>query len=162
MNKVTILIGIPNSGKSTYAKKLSNKNAIILDCDYIRMMLTGKEDKYDAFVKENEFFVWSAFNNILNNLIESNTDIIISNTNLNLKLLKDMVDKFLFVENYKIEFVDIETPTDICIERLNGKNQHMIEVIKRMKENKEQTVNWIFENKYNYKIIETESDLVCN
>lgn len=160
MQKVTILIGIPNSGKSTYAKKLANKNTVILDCDYIRMMLTGKEDKHDAFVKENEFFVWSAFNNVLNNLIESNMDIIISNTNLNLFLLKDMVDKFLFVENYKIEFVDIETPVEVCIERLKGKNQHMVKVIKRMKENKEQIVNWIFENNYNYRIIETESDLV--
>lgn len=156
MQRATILIGVPNSGKSTYAKKLVNKNTVMLDCDCIRMMLTGKEDKYDAFVKENEFFVWSAFNNILNNLIESNVDIIISNTNLNLKLLRDMVDKFLFVENYKIEFVDIETPVDVCIERLNGKNRHMVKVIKKMKENKEQIVNWIFENNYNYRIIETE------
>lgn len=33
MSELTILIGIPNSGKSTYAKKLANKNTVILDCD---------------------------------------------------------------------------------------------------------------------------------
>lgn len=140
--KATILIGLPMSGKSTYAK-LNKGNSVIIDCDYLRMMLSGEDDKYKAFNKDNESIVWETFYDILSTCKCKNKDIIISNTNCNLSKLKVLIDIF---REYEIKFVVINTPKSICISRLPSDAQHMVSIIDKFEEEMIQTVKWLREN----------------
>ena len=64
MNKLTLLIGIPGSGKTTYANKNKKENEIILSSDTIRQELFGNESSQQdnelvfntLYSKEREYF----------------------------------------------------------------------------------------------------------
>lgn len=147
--KTTILIGLPMSGKSTYAK-LNKGNSVIIDCDHLRMMLSGEEDKYKAFNKDNESIVWETFYDILSTCKIKNRDVIVANTNCNLSKLKVLIDIF---REYEIEFIVINTPKSICVSRLPSDAQHMISIIDKLEEEMLQTVKWLRENKLDVKEI---------
>lgn len=147
--KATILIGLPMSGKSTYAK--ANKgNAVIIDCDCLRMMLTGEDDKYKAFNRDNEAIVWRTFDDILNHCKHINRDVIIANTNCNLGKLKVFLDIF---KGSEIEFIIIDTPKSVCISRLPSDAQHMVEIIDKVGEEMRVTCDWLREAGMNVKVI---------
>jgi predicted kinase len=147
--KATILIGLPMSGKSTYAK--ANKgSAVIIDCDYLRMMLTGEDDKYKAFNRDNEFMVWETFYGIISDCKYSNKDIIIANTNCNLSKLRLLIDMF---KGWEIEFIIIDTTKSVCISRLPSDAQYMAEIIDKMEEKMRVTCDWLREAGMNVKII---------
>ena len=147
--KATILIGLPMSGKSTYAK--ANKgNAVIIDCDYLRMMLSGEKDKYKAFNKDNEAIVWEIFYDVISNCKHINRDVIIANTNCNLSKLRLLIDIF---KGWEIEFIIIDTPKSVCISRLPSDAQYMAEIIDKMEEEMRVTCDWLVENGMNVKII---------
>jgi predicted kinase len=145
--KATLLIGLPMSGKSTYAK-LNKGNSVIIDCDYLRMMLSGEDNKYKAFNQKNESIVWETFYDILSTCKIKNKDIIISNTNCNLDMLKVLIDVF---RGHKLEFVVMNTSKSICISRLPSDAQHMIEIIDKFEEEMIQTVKWLRDNGMNVK-----------
>lgn len=147
--KTTILIGLPMSGKSTYAK-LNKGSSVIIDCDYLRMMLVGEDDKYKAFNKDNESTIWETFYDILSTCKCKNRDVIISNTNCNLSMVKVLIDVF---KGHKLEFVVINTPKSICVSRLPSDAQHMISIIDKFEEEMIQTVKWLKDNKYNITIL---------
>lgn len=147
--KATILIGLPMSGKSTYAK-LNKGSSVIIDCDYLRMMLGGEDDKYKAFNKDNESIVWETFYDILSTCKIKNKDVIVANTNCNLSKLKVLIDVF---KEYEIEFVVIDTPKSICISRLPSDAQHMVSIIDKLEEEMIQTVKWLEDNKFNITIM---------
>ena len=147
--KATILIGLPMSGKSTYAK-LNKGNSVIIDCDYLRMMLSGEDDKYKAFNKNNESIVWETFYDILSTCKCKNRDVIISNTNCNLNMLKVLIDIF---KGHNIKFIIINTPKSVCISRLPSDAQHMAEIIDKFEEGMIQTVKWLRDNGMNVKEI---------
>ena len=147
--KAKILIGLPMSGKSTYAK--ANKgNAVIIDCDCIRMRLSGEDNKYKAFNKDNEAIVWRTFDDILNHCKHINRDVIIANTNCNLGKLKVFLDIF---KGSEIEFIIIDPPKSVCISRLPSDAQHMVEIIDKMEEEMRVTCDWLVGNGMNVKVI---------
>lgn len=147
--KATILIGLPMSGKSTYAK--ANKgDAVIIDCDYLRMMLSGEDDKYKAFNKDNESIVWEIFYDILNHCKHVNKDVIIANTNCNLGKLKVFLDIF---KGSEIEFIMIDTPKSVCVSRLPSDAQHIVEIIDKMEKEMRVTCDWLREAGIDVKII---------
>ena len=147
--KAKILIGLPMSGKSTYAK--ANKgNSVIIDCDYLRMMLTGEDDKYKAFNKNNESIVWRIFDDILNHCKHINRDVIIANTNCNLFKLQHLIYS---LRHEEIEFVLIDTPKSVCVSRLPSDAQYMAEIIDKFEEEMRVTCDWLVENRMNVKII---------
>lgn len=118
--KARILIGIPMSGKSTFAKELMLEmrgEAVIINCDGIRQMLTGESNKFKAFKKENECLVWSIFNTLVSEAIVNKKDMIIDNTNLNIDIFKKLISK-LENRNVEIEFTIINTPLSVCMARL--------------------------------------------
>lgn len=141
--KIVITIGVPMSGKNYYAKQRKKElgdNWVIIEADEIRKMLTGKSNKYQAFNINNEKLVWDIINYSVEAALLNYKNIILSNTNTNLKILKDFIDTHL---QYKLEFVHINTPVKICIERLNDNSLHMIEIIKRMEEQKKNTLGYL-------------------
>jgi len=138
---ITILVGIPCSGKSTLASKLAKQNnAVIIEADQIRKMLVGTDDKYAAFNPKNESMVWKMHNNLIDVAIDNNSNIIISNTNCNLTVLKNFCEEY---KEQQICFKVLETSLDTCIERLDGKYPHMIPIMKSMLLNKADVVAWI-------------------
>ena len=108
------------------------------------MMLTGEEDKYKAFNKDNEGIVWETFYDMINYCKSINKDIIIANTNCNLTMLKTLIDIF---EGCEIEFIIIDTPKSICISRLPSNASHMIEIIDKMESQMKVTCEWLNECK---------------
>ena len=147
--KATILIGLPMSGKSTYAK--ANKgNAVIIDCDCLRMMLSGEDDKYKAFNRDNESIVWEIFYDIISYCKHINRDVVIANTNCNLGKLKVFLDIF---KGSEIEFIIIDTPKSVCVSRLPSDAQHMVEIIDKMEEGMRVTCDWLVEAGMNVRII---------
>lgn len=85
---VTILQGIPTSGKSTQARKQAlakSKEVVIVNRDAIRDSL----DKY--WVPERENLVTKIENSYIINAIESGYDVIIDATNFNPTFLRNLM-----------------------------------------------------------------------
>ena len=145
--KMTILVGVPMSGKSTLAKKIVDKNqgTVIIDCDMFRKMLTGESDKYKAFNINNEILVWGMFERSLNLILEEEKNVVIANTNCNLVNFKNLILKAR-IYNYEVEVVFLVTPIEICIERLPENSEHMISVIEAMEVGKVKIHEYCKEN----------------
>jgi predicted kinase len=111
-------------------------------------MLSGEDDKYKAYNKDNESIVWETFYDILSTCKIKNKDVTISNTNCNLSKLKVLIDVF---RGHKLEFVVMNTSKSICISRLPSDAQHMIEIIDKFEEEMIQTVKWLRDNGMNVK-----------
>jgi tRNA uridine 5-carbamoylmethylation protein Kti12 len=79
--KVFLLIGLPGSGKSTWAKNYvnQNENAIIVSQDAFRYMIKGNnyifDNKYENFIK-------SATDLVIQEAIEHNFDLIVDETHI--------------------------------------------------------------------------------
>ena len=116
MSKAIIMIGLPMSGKSHWVKN-NVQDEIILNSDSIRMMITGENDKLIAFKQKNEKLVWDIFGVSLSIALNTGRDIIIDNTNCNLKLLKKLVERIKST-NYEIEFRLIDTDLWLVKKRL--------------------------------------------
>jgi predicted kinase len=98
-------------------------------------MLSGEDNKYKAFNQKNESIVWETFYDILSTCKIKNKDIIISNTNCNLDMLKVLIDVF---RGHKLEFVVMNTSKSICISRCTTYDKFEEEMI--------QTVKWLRDN----------------
>lgn len=105
--------GLPASGKSTKAKELAQLygNTVRINKDLIRTML-----HFDKFTGANESNTQYASQLLAQGFLESGVNVIIDDTNLNpntVQKWKDLAKKL----NAKIEYQDMETSIDECIER---------------------------------------------
>jgi len=82
--KVIILVGIPCSGKSTWARK---QNLPILSCDSIREEI--KEGKKYFFNRVNEDITWGLFYHYVS---EMKTDFIVDNTNCKQSYINKIIE----------------------------------------------------------------------
>lgn len=83
------MVGLPASGKSTYAKELSkNYNAIILSSDEIRKELCGDENSQD---KNNEVFI--VLHRRIKEYLKSGKNVVYDATNVNSKRRKAFLDE---------------------------------------------------------------------
>lgn len=86
MAKCTILIGLPGSGKTTYAKQyLINNNVIYLSSDDMRVELFGYENQTDNTK------VFDEMNNRTRKALQSDMDVIYDATNLSRKRRKHFI-----------------------------------------------------------------------
>ena len=114
MNKLFIMVGLPGSGKSTFAKHyLQNDDTIYRSRDEIRFSLLKQGDKY--FEKENKVF--NIFAETIQKWLKSGYDVIADATHLNLqaraKLLNRLDIKHLkFVE---VNIIYMNTPYEMCL-----------------------------------------------
>lgn len=78
---LTMLCGLPGSGKSTYAKQLSDEtNAIICNSDAIRRELFGNEN-----LQENNDTVFKILHSRIKENLKSGHDVIYDATNIHSK-----------------------------------------------------------------------------
>lgn len=117
MNKniLYIMIGIPGSGKSTYAHfLLTNENMDWVSRDKIRFDLLTEKDNY--FAKENQ--VYKNFISQINTGLRMGHNVIADATHLNLKSRYKLFNK-LHIDRTKTIVIGIymNLPLETCLER---------------------------------------------
>lgn len=125
MNKLYMMIGLPGSGKSTVARKLSEReNAVIVSSDDIRKELFGNDENQS----NNKKVFKIVEERIKENLKQRN--VIYDATNINYKKRMLFLQKIKDVE--KIAFL-VLTPYRECLYRNGQRERHVpTYVIKRM------------------------------
>lgn len=132
-NKLYIMVGVPGSGKSTYAKK-HFPGASYVSRDKIRFDLVAENEEY--FSKEDEVF--TEFINTINLELAYGNDVVADATHLNPKsrhkLLKNL--DINLIRNIEIIAVIMATPLEECIKRNENRKGTRAyvppEVIKKM------------------------------
>lgn len=125
MLKFIMLVGLPGSGKSTYAKKLIDNNTVWLSSDKIREEIYGTEEE-----QKNPALVFSLmFDRTVENL-NNNKNVIYDATNINRRLRKDLLDRLKRkVNNVFYECVLIYTKLEECKKRNSKRDRKVPEYI---------------------------------
>lgn len=128
MATLYMLIGLPGSGKSFYAKSLSEETgAIIHSSDAIREELLGSEEDQSESPK-----VFELLHCRVKKDLGDGRDVIYDATNINSKRRKAFLQELIKYDCKKIA-IFIATPYEKCLERNNTRNRKVPEhVIKRM------------------------------
>jgi predicted kinase len=111
--KVTILKGLPASGKSTFAKALvdSTGNTKRINKDDLRSMLDNSK-----WSKNNEKFILTVRDNLIHQALENKFNVIVDDTNLHPKHVES-ISAIAKQYNAKVEVKFIDTPLEECIKR---------------------------------------------
>jgi len=110
-----VLVGIPGSGKSTWAKNLARKSAriLIVNCDTLREMLHGTY-KYEI---DTECVVEDTARIAIMSVLNRGFDVIVDETNITREKRKKLVDTVMATGiAVKIIFVEFEA-SDKCLSR---------------------------------------------
>ena len=129
-NIIEILVGIPASGKSTYAieKVRDNSDYIRINRDSLRMMFSGSylvDYSVEKIITEVEY-------DIIDSVLNAGKSVVVDNTHLRLKYIRPYFDKFTDRADIKINIFDISIGD--AIERDKGRGEKMVgsDVIERM------------------------------
>lgn len=132
MSKVIFVRGIQGSGKSTWAKQWVEedpKKRVRISWDDLRNMY----GKY--WVPTRESLVSKGSYEIFKEALKEGYDVVVDNMNLSEKStsqFKEIAKKF----NCQIEFVDFNTPLEVCIERDSKRENPIGEAVIRSTYNK--------------------------
>lgn len=126
-----MLIGIPGSTKSTYAKKLAEEtNAIILSSDSLRNEMFGSEDN-----QEHNAEVFIELHKRCKDGLSKLNNIIYDACNINQKKRTFFLKELNKIDCYK-KAVIMATPFELCLENNSKRDRKVPEyVIKRMRAN---------------------------
>jgi predicted kinase len=139
--KLSILLGESHSGKSTFAKKWqrqsSNIPRVVVTTDNIRLALAGK-----LYTKELEPIVFSHKHVMLKTLLIEGFHVLSCGTNTT----KESIKRHLELDP-NAEFIVMNTPLDVCLERMKLTGQlNMGPVIKRHHRQLQKLLNQGLEN----------------
>ena len=111
MNVLTVLVGIPGSGKSTYVEKNKQPNEEVLSSDRIRKeLLSGEEDQ------TNNKLVFDTLYARARDFLLQGKDVVIDATNISVFERKRVLQNFADMKLKRVAIV-FETPVEVCIER---------------------------------------------
>jgi predicted kinase len=126
--QLVLLVGLPFSGKSTYAAKLRERDGFTVICpDEIRLALHGRE-----FYPPAEGIVWGMAETVTRSLLAQGHKIIIDAVN---NTLERRSKWYRLGEEYGANTgtVLIDTPAEVCRQRaMEAGKPHMEDVIARM------------------------------
>lgn len=112
--KITVLIGPPCSGKSTWAKNSLDNNTRIVSRDNIREMLYGSY----KINFEDEDIISEICENILHLLLIEGRSVILDNTNCNIKYFRPTIEELRKEYPYvRIDYRLFNIDEDTFIER---------------------------------------------
>lgn len=124
--RLTILGGLPRSGKTTWCK-LNRGQRVVISADDIRKLVYGQR-----FFGGGEALMWAIRGIMLENIMQQRVDIIIDETNTTAARRKPLIE-LAKKRWYWIEFIHIDTPAEVCIERAKAEgDDRIIPVIERM------------------------------
>ena len=133
MNKptFTMMVGLPGSGKSTYAKELAERtNAKICSSDAIREEITG-----DINSQTNNEEVFKLLHKRIKEHLANSKSVIYDATNINSKRRRAFLSELKNIPCYK-DCVIIAVPFEECCKRNESRERTIpIEVIERMYKN---------------------------
>jgi len=123
MKKLILTVGLPRSGKSTWARKQGHP---IVNPDSIRLALYGQ-----PFIEEAEPMVWTIAKYMVRALFYAgHSKIVLDATNITKERRTFWRD-----DNWNIRIHTVSTPKDICIERaIKDRRGDLIPIIERMDE----------------------------
>lgn len=123
---IRILIGLPRSGKTTYANSYRGLWPII-SADELRYLVYGQR-----FWGFGEDLLWAIRKVFLVALMKQGIDIVIDETNTT-KSRRAPIIKLAKEYGYRVEGIWFKTPPEVCIERAIKEGQEdLIPIIKRM------------------------------
>lgn len=117
MYKLYLMIGLPGSGKSTFARKQAKRmNAIVISRDEIRFSKMIQTDDY--FAKEKEVF-HEYIDKISDALVNSGKDVFADATQLSVRSREKLIRQVRNKIKIPFEFnaVEMETPYTLCVKR---------------------------------------------
>lgn len=119
------MCGLPRSGKSTKARQLAQENGwMLIESDAARLALHGQ-----PFIQQSEDLIWASIKwMVRTGFLSGNKNIIIDCVNHTKYRRQAWISK-----NWKTEWIFVDTPVEVCIERAKATNQeYLISVIERM------------------------------
>ncbi len=111
MQTLTVMVGLPASGKSTYAQQLVDENTVVLSSDLIRKELFGFEEN-----QTGNTIVFKTLYSRARELFKNGKNVIIDATNVSIFDRKRVLENFTDLSIYRQAIV-IETSIDKCVER---------------------------------------------
>ncbi len=105
---LTLLVGVPGSGKTTWANNNHKENEVVLSSDLIRKELFNDETN-----QENNKLVFTTLYKRARNLIKQGKSVIIDATNVTIKDRARALNNFANFNVIKVAIV-FKTATDIC------------------------------------------------
>lgn len=126
MNKAIILLGLPNSGKTSWAKKNVNHSLYTnVSADYYKEN-HPEYNPNNVTVKIHEWSVEKAERK-MNKLSDLNQNILLDSGSINNRYTIRII-KMLKSKGYEIKLVHIKTPYTVCIERNKLRGRKVPEV----------------------------------
>lgn len=134
---MTMMIGLPASGKSTYAKKLADEtSAVVLSSDALRWELFGDETN-----QEHNPQVFQELHKRAKDLLRSGRNVVYDATNINSKRRRAFLNELKKIDCTK-ECIIMATPYEQCLDNNKNRARQVPEwVIERMYR-KWQTPHW--------------------
>jgi predicted kinase len=127
MTKITMLCGLPGSGKSTWANQNKRENTIVLSSDKIREELFGAEE-----IQGNPKQVFNLLYKRAEEALEQEKNVIIDSTNLSRANRKKFIKRFYSLADYLSIIIFLESAEE-CIERQKKRDRKVpASVIRRM------------------------------
>lgn len=117
-NKILILVGIPGSGKTYWAKQFLMKNSdwVRISRDDLRLMLTNKpkvEPKMENMINQVIF-------NMIDNCLSKKMNVVLDATHLNRNAVKELKEKYSYMAD--IDFMVFNTSLKKAIESDKGRD----------------------------------------
>ena len=121
MSKLTIMRGLPGSGKSTKAEEIIAKdvNAVRLNRDCLREMLCfiyKDKSRGQKWSGKKEDIVKKTIKMLAESFLAQHKNVIIDDTNLIEKTVKEW-ERVALESGSKFEIIDVNTPVEECIRR---------------------------------------------
>lgn len=127
MSKLYVMIGLPGSGKTTYANSIEGENIKVFSSDAIRKELYGDES-----IQGDNNLIFRMLESRIEEHLSSGYDAVHDATNLREQNRKKLIQRF---RHTGCEFIAVNMLTDYntCLERNAGRDRKVPEeVIERM------------------------------
>ena len=126
MPKLYVMVGIPGSGKSTYAEVNLSQSATIFSSDKLRGELLGDEGNQD-----NKDLIFSTLYSRARDCLLSGKDAVIDATNVNKFERARVLENFKDIDDLVKVAIFVNTPLEECISRNKNRSRVVPEKVIR-------------------------------